>query len=54
MEVSGQLQAPAALLPENDTALPLVKRLHGPQSRSGHYREAKNVTSTRTRTPILQ
>jgi hypothetical protein len=34
-EVSGQLHAPAALLPRKERRYPLYKRLGGPQSRSG-------------------
>jgi len=35
MEVSGQLQAPAALLPGKEPLVPMDRRLGGPQSRSG-------------------
>jgi hypothetical protein len=44
MEVSGQLHAPAALPPGKDPPpwYPLVRRLGGPQSRSGRGGEEKN------------
>jgi hypothetical protein len=42
MEVSGQLHAPAALLPRKDPWYPLDRRLGGPQSRSGRGGEEKN------------
>jgi hypothetical protein len=35
MEVSGQLHAPAFLLPGKEPLYPLDRRLGGPQSRSG-------------------
>jgi hypothetical protein len=35
METSGQLHAPAALLPENSPQYPLDRRMGGAQSRSG-------------------
>jgi hypothetical protein len=35
MEVSGQLHAPAALLPGKKPWYPLDRKLGGPQSRSG-------------------
>jgi hypothetical protein len=38
MEVSGQLHAAAALLTAKG-----LRRLRGPQSRSGHFREQKNL-----------
>jgi len=40
MEVSGQLHAPVALLPEKEHAL--VRRLGGPQGRSGRSGEGRN------------
>jgi hypothetical protein len=43
MEMSGQLYAPAALLPGKDPRYPLGRRLDGPQSRSGHGVEEKNI-----------
>jgi hypothetical protein len=42
MEVSGQLHAPAALLPGEIPWYPLDRRLGGHQSRSGHGGEEKN------------
>jgi len=36
MEVSGQLHAPASLLPGIEHLVPLDRRLCEPQSRSGH------------------
>jgi hypothetical protein len=45
MEVSGQLHAPAALLPENEPLVPLDRRLGGPQSRTGRSDEEINSQS---------
>jgi len=42
MEVSGQLQAPAALPQGKSPWYPLNRRLGGTQSRSGHGGEEKN------------
>jgi hypothetical protein len=42
MEVSGQLQAPAALLPGKKPRLPLDMTLSGAQNRSGRGDEEKN------------
>jgi hypothetical protein len=42
MDVSGQLHASAALLPEKEPRYQLDKRLGGLQSRSGHSGEEKN------------
>jgi hypothetical protein len=42
MEVSGQLHAPAALLPGKEPLYPLDRRLGGTQSRSGRSGEEKN------------
>jgi hypothetical protein len=42
MEVSGQLHAPAALLPGKEPWYPLDRRLGGAQSRSGRGAEEKN------------
>jgi hypothetical protein len=39
LEVSGQLHAPAALPPGKSPRYPFYRRLGGPQSRSGRYRE---------------
>jgi len=41
MEVSGQLQAPAALSPENEPRFTLDRMLGGPQTRCGHGGEEK-------------
>jgi hypothetical protein len=42
MEMSGQLHAPAALLPGKEPSYPLDRRLGGPQNRSGRGCEEKN------------
>jgi hypothetical protein len=42
MEVSGQLQAPAALPQEKSRRYPSDRRLSGPQSGSGRGGEEKN------------
>jgi hypothetical protein len=42
MEVSGQLHAPAALLPGKGPRYPLDRRLGGLQNRSGHGSEMQN------------
>jgi hypothetical protein len=42
MEVSGQLNVPAALLPGKSPWYPVDRRLGGPQSRSGRGGEEKN------------
>jgi hypothetical protein len=42
MEVSGQLHAPAALLPGKELLDPLDRRMGGPQNRSGRGGEEKN------------
>jgi hypothetical protein len=42
MEVSGQLHAPAALLPERRLRYPLNRRVGGPQSRSRRCGEEQN------------
>jgi hypothetical protein len=52
MEVSGQLHAPAALLPRKSPWYPLDMRLGGPQSRSGRGGEEKN--SQTLEYPIIQ
>jgi hypothetical protein len=50
MGVSGQRHAPAALYPRRkDPRYPLVKRLGGPQSRSGRWGKKKNLDR-----PIVQ
>jgi hypothetical protein len=57
MEVSGQLHAPAALLPGKEPCYPLDRRLGGPQSSSGRGGEEKNSQHSREsnpRTPIVQ
>jgi hypothetical protein len=51
MEVSGQLQAPAALPPEKEPRYPLDKRLGWPQSLYESYGEEKNLASAGNRTP---
>jgi hypothetical protein len=43
MEVSGQLQAPAAVAHGINTQYSLNRRLSGPQSWSGHNGEEKNL-----------
>jgi len=45
MDVSGQLHASAALLPEKEPRYQLDKRLGGLQSRSGRGGEEKNSQS---------
>jgi hypothetical protein len=42
MEVSGQLHAPAALLPGKEPCYPLDRGLGGPQSQSERGSEEKN------------
>jgi len=42
MEVSGQLHAPAALHPENNSRYSLNRRMVGLQSRSGYGDEERN------------
>jgi hypothetical protein len=42
MDVSGQLHAPAALLPGKDSLYPVDRRLGVPQCRSGRGGEEKN------------
>jgi hypothetical protein len=44
---SGQLHAPAALLPEKSPQYPLDRRLDGPQSWFGHYGEEQITCSCR-------
>jgi hypothetical protein len=41
MDVSGQLHAPAELLPEKEPCYPVDRRLDGPQSQSGRGGEEK-------------
>jgi hypothetical protein len=56
MEVSG-LHAPASLLQGKEPLVPLVRRLGGPQSRSGRGGEEKIPTphqESNPRTPIVQ
>jgi hypothetical protein len=43
MKVSGKLLAPVALSPGKISLYTLVRRLDGPQSRSGRCGEAKNL-----------
>jgi hypothetical protein len=57
MEVSGQLQDPAALPPGKEPLDLRDRRLGGPQFRSGRSGEKKNSQPHResnTRTPIVQ
>jgi hypothetical protein len=56
LEVSGQLHAPAALLPGKRPRYPFYKRLIGPQSRSGRYGEVKIFTlpGLELRPPVVQ
>jgi hypothetical protein len=49
--VSGQLHAPAALLPGKSPRYPFYRRLGWPQSQSGRYGEVKIFYHTGTRTP---
>jgi hypothetical protein len=44
----------AALPPGKSPRYPLGRRLDGPQSRSGHYEEEKNLSPTGNRTPAVQ
>jgi hypothetical protein len=54
MEVSGQFHAPTALLPGGKPRYPFDRRLCGPQSRSGRFREEKNLDPAGIRTPIVE
>jgi hypothetical protein len=54
MEVSGQLHAPVALLQGKSPRYALDRRLGGPQSRPGHYREEKILAPVGNRTPAVQ
>jgi hypothetical protein len=55
LEVSGQLHAPAALLPGKEPPhYPLDRRLGGPQSRSGRRGEEKILDPNGTQTPNPQ
>jgi hypothetical protein len=45
MQMSGQFHAPAALSPGKSPRYPLIRRLGGPQSRSGLCRERKHLLS---------
>jgi hypothetical protein len=54
MEDSGQLHAPAALLPGKKSPYILDWRLGGPQSRSGRRGEEKILDPAGTRTPTSQ
>jgi hypothetical protein len=49
MEVSGQLQAPAALPPVKEPPIPLDRKLSGPQSRYGQCGEVQILDPTGTR-----
>jgi hypothetical protein len=46
MAVSGQIHAPAALIPGKETLYPLTRRLSRPQSRSGRGGEEKKEISS--------
>jgi len=55
MEVSGQLHAPAALLPAKGPWYPLDRRMGGPQSRSEHGGEEKSSQPlSGLESPIIQ
>ena len=43
METNGQLYLPIALPPGNEPRYPLTRRLGGPWSRYGRFREWKNL-----------
>jgi hypothetical protein len=51
LEVSGQVDAPAALPPGKEPWYPLDRRLGGPQSRSGQRGEEQILDPTGTRIP---
>jgi hypothetical protein len=53
MEVSGQLEAPAALPPGKEPPVP-IGRLGGPQSRSGRHCEKNSLHSAGNRTQVIQ
>jgi hypothetical protein len=53
MEVSGQLQAPAALSPGKEIPVP-HRKLGVPQNRPGSYGEKKNLAPLRNRTQAVQ
>jgi hypothetical protein len=46
MEVSGQLQSPAAFLSEKEPPVPMDKKLGGPQSRSGRSGKERTIFSS--------
>jgi hypothetical protein len=54
MEVCGQLQGLAALVPRKSFWHPLDGRLDGPHSRSGRRGEEENLTPAGNRTPAVQ
>jgi hypothetical protein len=55
MEMSGQLHASVALSQRKSPQYPLDRRLGGPQSRSGHSEEKKNIpAATGNQTPVIQ
>jgi hypothetical protein len=53
MEVSGQLHAPATLLPGKKPLVPAVRRLGGPQSQSGCSGEEKNAQTLPGLKPLI-
>jgi hypothetical protein len=54
MEFSGQLHAPAILLPGREPRYPLHKSLGVPQSQFGLYVEEKSLVPAGNRTPTTQ
>jgi hypothetical protein len=54
MEVSGFLQAAAALLPGKLPSYPLNRKLVGPQSLPGRYGEEKNLAPAGITTAAVQ
>jgi hypothetical protein len=54
LDVSGQLQAPAALSAGISPRYPSVRRLRGPQGRSRRFGDEKNLVSAGIRTPAIQ
>jgi hypothetical protein len=54
MEVSGELHAPAALLPGKSPNKPLNTRLGGPLSQSERFEEQKNFGSCQDWSPVSQ
>jgi hypothetical protein len=54
IEMSGQLHAPAALLPEKKFRYSLERSLGGPLRRSGRCGEEKGLALPGIRTPAIQ